>query len=153
MTQLGVSVLTHVTLQYHGQVMTLNIPVVNYTNVPLPRGYFVAARFQSDVSAWAEHCHTYLVLIKLTQFSFLCQAPVSLGATYSMPPQTTFPQRHGNQQHGRTDALAILGWAAGQKLEERLGSMLQGRQLGTLKRRAPHILYVERLRVWRCRRL
>lgn len=49
MTQLGVSVLTHVTLQYLGQVMTLNIPVVNYTNVPLLRGYYVAARFQSDV--------------------------------------------------------------------------------------------------------
>jgi len=36
---------------------------------------------------------------------------------HGKPPQTTFPQRHGNQQHGRTDALAILGWAAGQKLE------------------------------------
>lgn len=37
------------------------------------------------------------------------------------PPQTTVPQHHGNQQHGRTDALAILGWAAGQKLEGEIG--------------------------------
>lgn len=28
---------------------TLNVSVVNYTNVPLLRGYYVAARFQSDI--------------------------------------------------------------------------------------------------------
>ncbi len=49
MTRLGVSVLTHVTLQYHGQVMTRLTFQLYYTNVPLLRGYYVAARFQSDI--------------------------------------------------------------------------------------------------------
>lgn len=68
MTQLGVSVLTHVTLPYHGQVMTLNVPVVNYTNVPLLRGYYVAARFQSDICKLVP-CHELVkIYCKLLRF-------------------------------------------------------------------------------------
>jgi len=52
----GCICVTRVTLPYHGQVTTLNLPVVNYTNVPLLRGYYVAARFQSDICKLVQ-CH------------------------------------------------------------------------------------------------
>lgn len=68
---------------------TLNVPVVNYTNVPLLRGYYVAARFQSDICKLVP-CHE-LVNIYCKPLSLLGKEMTHWGySNYSNNQQDLF---------------------------------------------------------------